>query len=140
MNRQWEKRKEFRRSIFERAQNRCESCGNEGVTLQLHHTTYRRYNKEHPEDFEVLCFKCHGSRHAYHPNIDGIDPHGIREMRRLLGVSQVALATYLGVGEETVGAWEKGSMPQTRYRKALHRLAKKKKIPAHTLKISTGEL
>lgn len=43
---------------------RCERCGLEPSTgLQLHHRTYKRLGREHPDDLELLCRYCHKRHH-----------------------------------------------------------------------------
>ena len=45
----------------------CESCGvthKKGVTLDVHHKTYKRVTKERMSDLQVLCRKCHKRKHG----------------------------------------------------------------------------
>jgi hypothetical protein len=51
--------KNLRRNIIEQHGNRCQRCGNESVTLALHHVHYRSFGNEQPEDVELLCGGCH---------------------------------------------------------------------------------
>ena len=47
-----------------RADHKCESCGQRGDVLDVHHKTYERLGFELPEDLEVLCRTCHEVRHG----------------------------------------------------------------------------
>jgi 5-methylcytosine-specific restriction endonuclease McrA len=52
-----------RKRALARANYACESCGNTGVTLQVHHLTYTRLSHELDSDLKVLCVKCHKAIH-----------------------------------------------------------------------------
>jgi len=53
---QW---KSLKREIIEQRGNRCERCGQESASLELHHKHYRSLGSEQPEDVELLCAECH---------------------------------------------------------------------------------
>ena len=39
--------------------SKCERCGQDSVSLELHHLHYRSLGDEQPEDVELLCRDCH---------------------------------------------------------------------------------
>jgi len=49
----------LKRQIIERRGNRCERCGGEDRSLDLHHLHYRSMGNEQPEDVVLLCRDCH---------------------------------------------------------------------------------
>ena len=51
--------KSLKHKIIEQRGNRCECCGQEGASLDLHHVHYRSLGNEQPEDVELLCSECH---------------------------------------------------------------------------------
>jgi 5-methylcytosine-specific restriction endonuclease McrA len=53
---QW---KNLKRKVIEQRGNRCERCGRESASLELHHVHYRSLGSEQPEDVELLCRECH---------------------------------------------------------------------------------
>jgi 5-methylcytosine-specific restriction endonuclease McrA len=53
---QWES---LKRKVIEQRGNRCERCGQESASLELHHVHYRSLGSEQPEDVELLCRECH---------------------------------------------------------------------------------
>jgi len=53
---QW---KSLKRKVIEQRGNRCQRCGQESVSLALHHLHYRSLGNEQPEDVELLCLECH---------------------------------------------------------------------------------
>lgn len=55
-NAEW---KTLKRKVAEQRGDRCERCGGEGVSLELHHVHYRTLGNEKPEDVELLCRECH---------------------------------------------------------------------------------
>lgn len=46
-----------------RANGHCQSCRSQN-NLHVHHRKYDRIFREHPDDLEVLCAKCHEQRHG----------------------------------------------------------------------------
>ena len=115
---------------LQRAKYLCEECHCLSPYLQVHHLTYSRFNKELPEDILLLCPQCHSTKHAYRPDIEGVDPHGVRALRRFLGLSQQSMARKLRVTCNMISAWERGIKPQIKHRKALYDLASSLHVPA----------
>lgn len=71
--------REKRNGALKNAHHRCERCGQEEGSLQVHHRTYKRVGgDETPEDLEVLCEACHYRHHefadAYHRHLSGRSP------------------------------------------------------------------
>jgi hypothetical protein len=58
---EWES---LRQGVISRARGYCEQCQSEPICL-VHHLTYARLYKEHLEDLQGLCEKCH---HRLHPS------------------------------------------------------------------------
>ena len=54
--------KSVREWALQRAGYKCEECGCD-FSLQVHHKTYSRLGKEHPDDLIVLCQVCHELEH-----------------------------------------------------------------------------
>lgn len=57
-------RDDVRPAALERAGHKCQVCGKENKTLNVHHNTYERLGRELPTDVVVLCQDCHGLFHA----------------------------------------------------------------------------
>jgi len=55
----------LRLMVLRRADYKCESCGNSGVILHVHHLTYERWRKECLSDLKALCIPCHNSEHGH---------------------------------------------------------------------------
>ncbi|MBA2754805.1 MAG: HNH endonuclease [Chloroflexia bacterium] len=55
----WQQRRQF---ILQRDGHRCRQCG-DAYRLEVHHLTYRRLGREHPNDLMTLCRPCHESVH-----------------------------------------------------------------------------
>lgn len=51
--------KSLKHKIIEQRGNRCERCGQENASLELHHVHYHSLGNEKPEDVELLCSECH---------------------------------------------------------------------------------
>lgn len=51
--------KRLKNTIVEQRGHRCEHCGQESVSLALHHVHYRTLGSEMPDDIELLCPECH---------------------------------------------------------------------------------
>lgn len=49
----------LKRQVIEQRGSRCERCGQESASLQLHHVHYRSLRSEQPGDVELLCAECH---------------------------------------------------------------------------------
>lgn len=65
--------RETRADALDRADHKCESCGDSSGPLQVHHLTYERVGEEKPDDLQVLCRSCHA---AEHPDADWKDSTG----------------------------------------------------------------
>ena len=52
-----------RRFTLARDHYTCQSCGIDGVPLEIHHISYANYGDENPEDLVSLCRHCHQSIH-----------------------------------------------------------------------------
>jgi hypothetical protein len=79
--------RERRLEILERAQFRCEECGEEAVTLHVHHKVYRR-GAEPWEYFDheliALCEGCHADRHAIESVIrEALGYAGLHDISRM---------------------------------------------------------
>lgn len=48
-----------RKRCLDLAKYHCERCGIGGVTLHVHHKTYRNFKNEPQSDLEALCVGCH---------------------------------------------------------------------------------
>jgi 5-methylcytosine-specific restriction endonuclease McrA len=57
---EWQRK---RRHALERADHRCEACGNR-EQLDVHHMTYENRGQELPSDLVVFCRSCHDQWHA----------------------------------------------------------------------------
>ncbi len=57
--------REKRRVEIGAAEHRCEECSitDTDRTLDIHHLTYVRRGREHPDDLRVLCRECHDRIH-----------------------------------------------------------------------------
>ena len=55
----WQNTREW---ALQRAEYKCEKCG-VSFPLQVHHKSYSRLGKEHPDDLVVLCQDCHDKEH-----------------------------------------------------------------------------
>lgn len=55
--------KERRQRKLEQAGHRCQRCESRS-RLHVHHLTYQRLGKEHPDDLMVLCHRCHAAEHG----------------------------------------------------------------------------
>jgi len=62
-----------RQAVLERAQRRCEGCGDDKVRLEMHHVTYAAFDRgepseifgqETPDDLKALCRYCHQAEHV----------------------------------------------------------------------------
>jgi len=51
------------------------SCCHANAPLGIHHRSYERLGNEGEYDVEVLCWRCHKSRHASNPNLRCPLPH-----------------------------------------------------------------
>lgn len=51
--------RELKNQILKLRGNRCQRCGHENASLDLHHLHYRSLGNEQPEDVELLCPECH---------------------------------------------------------------------------------
>lgn len=63
----WQRR---RQQTFQRAGGCCELCEENlyGKNVDIHHLTYVRLGREHPDDLMLCCPKCHRERiHGYMP-------------------------------------------------------------------------
>lgn len=47
---------------------RCRRTYEDGITLEVHHRTYRRLYRELMQDLEVLCNECHRHHHRKGPD------------------------------------------------------------------------
>jgi 5-methylcytosine-specific restriction endonuclease McrA len=70
---QW---KNKRRKVLQRAGYKCEKCGANGSSLQIHHLTYERIFNERSSDLQAVCDRCHRRLH-------GIKPWWIRLLKKL---------------------------------------------------------
>jgi 5-methylcytosine-specific restriction endonuclease McrA len=64
-SRRW---KAKRKKKLKKVGYRCESCGvvqQKGVTLDVHHLSYKRVTKERLSDLQVLCRGCHEKHHNH---------------------------------------------------------------------------
>ena len=57
-----------REAALEHADYRCQLCGAQDRTLEVHHNNYERLGCERPSDVIALCDPCHGYHHEprYH--------------------------------------------------------------------------
>jgi hypothetical protein len=51
----------MRKDIVRLRGNKCERCGTNSSSLQLHHKNYERLGKELTSDLELLCLPCHAT-------------------------------------------------------------------------------
>lgn len=58
-SKEWKKR---RKKIFEKRGRECEQCGF-GYYLHVHHKTYDNLGNEKDDDLQILCYRCHMSKH-----------------------------------------------------------------------------
>jgi len=68
-----------RARVFRFAQNKCRDCGKADLpqNLELHHRTYARWGYETPDDFDLLCRKCHRQRHQVFEGDKSYDPEQV---------------------------------------------------------------
>lgn len=56
--------KTFKQSLIKERGNKCERCSGEGLVLDGHHLTYKRFMNELPEDVMLVCRRCHDEIHG----------------------------------------------------------------------------
>lgn len=56
----------LRRQVLDRADGRCEYCGQASAT-QVHHRTYQRVGAEELGDLAAICVPCHENHHPHMP-------------------------------------------------------------------------
>jgi len=56
--------KRKRKKAFKHYGRVCSVCGVTGVTLYVHHKTYRNLGHEPMDDLQILCVHCHENAHA----------------------------------------------------------------------------
>ena len=61
----------IRADVIERANYRCERCG-QPWGLEVHHETYERVGHEQPDDLVCLCRDCHRAAHGFDVEVNGI--------------------------------------------------------------------
>ena len=54
----------LRKQAIEKADNRCEQCGNTSLKMQVHHWRYPEdWTKDKIDNVVALCWECHEKRH-----------------------------------------------------------------------------
>lgn len=56
-----------RKAAMRRAGHVCQECGASDRNLHVHHLSYERIGREHPNDLAVLCNSCHKKMHGKSP-------------------------------------------------------------------------
>lgn len=68
----------LRLEVMQRADFKCEHCGSETTTLNVHHTYYRRGRKPWEYDHETLRCLCEPCHKKEHPEKQVVPPRAVR--------------------------------------------------------------